>query len=190
MTQYQTSASSPTASLGGMQDTLRKLVTLSRQGHWTLGFAESCTGGLLSAEIAKVAGISDVFQGSIVSYSYQAKVDLLGVSWDELKANGAVSEKVAKAMAQGACRCLKSDWSVAVTGIAGPSGGLPDKPVGTVWFSVHGPDLAKANPATEGSTWAEKKFFQGDRNAIQLQSAQFAASFLVQRMESVLEIRK
>jgi PncC family amidohydrolase len=135
-----------------------------------VSFAESCTGGRLSASVAEIAGVSDVFLGSVVSYAYQAKVDLLGVSWDTLNSEGAVSEKVASQMAQGCRRSLKSSWSVAITGIAGPTGGTPDKPVGTVWFAVSGPNFDHA----------EKKIFDGDRVQIQQRSAQSAAEILLE----------
>lgn len=147
---------------------LEKLVEEARLQKISLGFAESCTGGLLSAQLAALPGISDVFQGSVVSYSYQAKVDLLGVSWDLLKVEGAVSEAVALQMARGACRALRCDWSVSITGVAGPTGGLPGKPVGTVFFAAHGPHFAQAS----------KKLFHGNRNDIQFQSAQYAVEFL------------
>ncbi len=156
-----------------MNEVLVELLTLARQKKITLGFAESCTGGLLSAQFAALPGVSEVYHGSIVSYSYQAKVDLLKVNWDLLQQEGAVSEKVAIKMAAGAREVLRCDWSVAVTGIAGPGGGLPDKPVGTVWFAVHGPRLAEA----------QKKFFQGDRKHIQFQSVQFAAEFLLKTIK-------
>ena len=144
------------------------LIADLRSKKLTVGFAESCSGGLLSATISAFPGVSDLFLGSIVSYAYQAKVDLLGVSWDTLKAEGAVSQKVAEQMALGARERLKSDWSVAITGIAGPSGGTADKPVGTVWFAVRGPNL----------DLSEKKIFSGDRVQVQQQSAVFAMDLL------------
>lgn len=151
------------------------LVNELRLKKLTVSFAESCTGGLLSATIAAIPGVSDVFVGSVVSYAYQAKVDLLGVSWDTLKAEGAVSQKVAVEMAVGARARLKTNWSIAITGIAGPSGGTPDKPVGTVWFALAGP----------GFDVSEKKNFSGDREQIQLQSVEFAMGFLMRTLKEL-----
>lgn len=136
----------------------------------TVAFGESCTGGLLSARMASLAGVSDIYLGSVVSYSYDAKVDLLGVKWDTLNALGAVSEAVAREMVRGVCEKLKSSCSVGITGIAGPSGGTAEKPVGTVWIAVKGPKFEVA----------EKFLFKGDRIEIQQQST-VAAIALLQR---------
>ncbi len=151
-----------------MNQAAAELIAELRAKKLTVSFAESCTGGLLSATISAFAGVSDLFLGSVVSYAYQAKVDLLGVSWDTLKAEGAVSQQVAEQMARGARERLKSDWSVAITGVAGPTGGSADKPVGTVWFAVCGPKFDQT----------EKKHFSGDRGQVQRQSAEFAMQML------------
>jgi nicotinamide-nucleotide amidase len=102
----------------------------------TIAAAESCTGGMVAAALTDVAGSSAVFLGGVVSYSNDAKVDLLGVSPADIEQHGAVSQVVADAMAQGACEGFGADICVAITGVAGPGGGSPDKPVGTVWFSI------------------------------------------------------
>jgi PncC family amidohydrolase len=151
---------------------LQSVIEKLRSQKQTVGFGESCTGGLLSATLAAVPGVSDIFLGSVVSYAYQAKVDLLGVSWDVLKAEGAVSEKVAHQMAHGVRNQLKCHWSVAITGIAGPTGGSPEKPVGTVWFAVNGP----------GFETAVKKFFSGSRTDIQQAAVEFAIELLLKSM--------
>lgn len=143
---------------------IRKLRSLNQ----TLGFAESCTGGLASATISAVAGISDIFIGSIISYSNSVKLSHLQVSNGTLQAEGAVSEQVALQMAQGLRNQLKCHWSVAITGIAGPTGGSPVKPVGTVWFAVVGP----------GFEATQKKFFSGERTEVQKQAVEFAFEFL------------
>jgi PncC family amidohydrolase len=150
-----------------------ELISELRSKRLTVSFAESCTGGLLSATISAISGVSDIYLGSVVSYAYQAKVDLLGVSWDTLKAEGAVSQKVAVQRAVGARERLRSDWSVAITGIAGPGGGTPDKPVGTVWFAVCGPNFDRS----------EKKLFSGDRRQVQKQSVDFAMEFLKRNLK-------
>jgi PncC family amidohydrolase len=151
---------------------LHAVIDKLRSQKQTVGFGESCTGGLLSATLATVPGVSDIFMGSVVSYAYQAKVDLLGVSWSTLKAEGAVSEAVARQMAHGVRNQLKCHWSVSITGIAGPTGGTEEKPVGTVWFAVGGP----------GFEAAEKKLFSGSRTDVQEQSVEFALDFLLRSM--------
>ncbi len=154
--------------------TLDQLIEIFRSRKLTLSFAESCTGGKLSAVVTEKPGVSELFLGSVVSYSNQAKEDLLGVRRDTLLSEGAVSEIVARQMAQGARRSLHSDWSVAITGVAGPTGGRPDKPVGTVWFAVSGPDFEAA----------EKKFFPGSRVEIQNHAVNFAMEFLIQSVSA------
>lgn len=155
-----------------LRSQIEKLVAELRRRRLSLGFGESCTGGLLSGTVAAIPGVSDIFMGSVVSYSYNAKVDLLGVSWDTLNNQGAVSEDVARQMARGVCERLKVNCSAAITGIAGPSGGTPEKPVGTVWFAVRGPRFEVA----------EKKLFAGDREAIQVQSVEFAVNLLLREL--------
>ncbi len=147
---------------------LQKLISTLRHRKLTVGFAESCTGGLLSASLAALPGVSDIYMGAIVCYSYSAKTDLLGVSWETLNSLGAVSEEVARQMARGACERLKANCTIAITGIAGPSGGTVDKPVGTVWFGLKGP----------GFELCEKQLFSGDRLEIQKQSVEFALKLI------------
>ena len=101
-----------------------------------LVLAESCTGGLLGSRITDVPGSSDYFLGSVVAYAYEAKVALLGVSWDTLNTKGAVSQETVLAMARGARDAMKADVAMAVSGIAGPGGGTPEKPVGTTWIAL------------------------------------------------------
>jgi nicotinamide-nucleotide amidase len=112
---------------------------LLRERGMTLATAESCTGGNIAHEITLIAGSSDVFNGSVVSYSNAAKRDALGVTAATLDAHGAVSEPTVIEMAEGARRALHADFAVATSGIAGPGGGTPDKPVGTVWTAVATP---------------------------------------------------
>lgn len=153
---------------------LQELLNLLRSRKLTIGFAESCTGGLLSATLTSLAGVSDVYMGSVVSYSYEAKMDLLGVSASTLKNEGAVSESVARQMAQGARKQLKVDIAVAITGIAGPTGGTPDKPVGTVCFAVGGPGLAES---------AIRKHFSGNRAEVQEASVRFALEYVISNLK-------
>lgn len=154
------------------EEAIRQLSATLRERRYTVGFGESCTGGLLSARMAALAGVSDVFMGSVVSYSYAAKVDLLGVKWETLNEQGAVSEQVALEMVRGVCVKLKANCAIAVTGIAGPSGGTPEKPVGTVWIAVKGPRFEVA----------EKFVFSGDRLDIQSQSTTSALALLLKNL--------
>lgn len=110
----------------------------------TLSTAESCTGGLVAHMVTSVPGSSVYFLGSIVAYSYEMKMQHLGVHPDTLSLYGAVSEQAVREMATGVCLATGSTYGIAISGIAGPAGGLPDKPVGTVWITVHGPDGTRA----------------------------------------------
>jgi nicotinamide-nucleotide amidase len=105
----------------------------------TIGTAESCTGGLVASNIVNIPGSSEYFEGGIVSYSNAVKINTLGVSRETLEEYGAVSEQTAKEMAEGARRALKTTFAISTTGIAGPDGGTPDKPVGTVWIACATP---------------------------------------------------
>ncbi len=111
------------------------LIQALRQNGKTLCTAESCTGGLIASQITSVAGASDVFPGGVVSYSNTLKQRLLGVSASSLELHGAVSQEVVLEMARGALAKTGADTVLAVTGIAGPTGGTNEKPVGTVWIS-------------------------------------------------------
>ncbi len=116
---------------------------LRRRGL-TVATAESCTGGNIAASITSVAGCSDVYMGSVVSYANEVKINVLGVPASDIEAHGAVSREVVLAMARGAARVTGADCAVATSGVAGPGGGTPDKPVGTVWTAVHTPEGTEA----------------------------------------------
>jgi nicotinamide-nucleotide amidase len=132
--------------------------------------AESCTGGLLGARITAIPGSSDVFIGGALAYDNSAKIEMLGVEPVEIETHGAVSEAVAVAMARGVRRRLSADLGISITGIAGPGGGTPDKPVGTVWIALDG-----------RVTGARGMRLIGDRAEIRQRSAQ-AALDLVRRL--------
>ena len=117
-------------------DVETKIGKLLFQKKLTLSLAESCTGGLISHRLTNVPGSSEYFMGGIVSYAYQAKVNLLGVSWDTLKQHGAVSAEVVREMALGARRAFSTDIGLSVSCIAGPGGATPNKPVGTSWCGM------------------------------------------------------
>lgn len=113
-----------------------RIANLLQQNKLTVATAESCTGGLIAHRITDIPGSSEYFLGGIVAYSYQAKVDLLDVSWDTLNSKGAVSKETVIEMAIGGRKRLKADIAVSVSGIAGPGGSTPDKPVGTTWVGL------------------------------------------------------
>ena len=123
-----------------------------RQRQQTLSVAESCTGGGLGSELTAIPGSSDVLLGGVIAYSNAVKEHLLGVSAELLEQFGAVSDPVAQAMAKGARHLTGSDWSMAVTGIAGPGGGSAEKPVGLVYIAVAGPDGCFSQPIRLGET--------------------------------------
>ena len=123
-----------------------------RQRQQTLSVAESCTGGGLGSELTAIPGSSDVLLGGVIAYSNAVKEHLLGVSAELLEQFGAVSDPVAQAMAKGARHLTGSDWSMAVTGIAGPGGGSAEKPVGLVYIAVDGPDGCFSQPIRLGET--------------------------------------
>jgi nicotinamide-nucleotide amidase len=147
---------------------------LLARGEW-LTAAESCTGGWLAQAVTAIAGSSAWFDRGFVTYSNAAKVDMLGVPATTLERHGAVSEATARAMAQGALTHSRADWAVAITGIAGPSGGSPDKPVGTVCF---------AWAAKDGGCEAQTCHFTGDRAAVRQQSVRHALHGLLQRLDT------
>lgn len=139
-----------------------------RECGWTMAVAESCTGGLLSRKLTAVPGASDYFDRAFITYSNEAKMELLGVPEELLKAHGAVSEPVARAMAEGARLQGKVDVALAITGIAGPTGGSDEKPVGTVFIAC----------STAGQTVVERHLFSGNREYIQESAAQAALVLL------------
>lgn len=119
------------------------IVALMKERRLTLSVAESCTGGMLASRLISVPGASDVFERGLVTYSNRAKVELLGVREEVIRSYGAVSEECAQAMAEGVRLLSSTDWGLSVTGIAGPTGGTPEKPVGLVYIGVAGPDESK-----------------------------------------------
>ncbi len=132
-----------------------------------LAVAESCTGGFISHQITSVSGSSEYYQGSVTSYSNEAKQNLLGVKAETLIKFGAVSEEVAREMAEGVKKVLNADYAVATTGIAGPTGGTEEKPVGTVWIAVAGPNKTIAKKFVFGNN-RERNIIRSGQTALQL----------------------
>ena len=164
-----------------MQPTLEARIgaALRRKGL-NLAIAESCTGGLIADRLTDVPGSSDYFIGGIVAYAYAAKVVLLGVSWDTLKAHGAVSRETVLEMAAGARRVLATDIAISVSGIAGPGGGLPHKPVGTVWVGLS---------ASDGE-WARLLYFHGNREQNKASAADSALQLLMDYLDGCRDLEQ
>lgn len=150
-----------------------KVGQLLRAAGLKLATAESCTGGLIGHRLTEVPGSSDYFLGGVIAYAYEAKVALLGVSWETLKAHGAVSRETVLEMARGARQALAADLAVSVSGIAGPAGGEPQKPVGTTWIGLSAPD----------GIWARRFVFSGDRSENKAASAQAALQLLLDYLQ-------
>jgi len=137
---------------------------------WLLATAESCTGGMIAAACTDLSGSSNWFERGFVTYSNEAKAELLGVDAALIAQHGAVSVVVARAMAFGAVRHSRGQVSVAVTGVAGPTGGSPQKPVGTVWFGFQ----------VDGQLTSETRRFDGDRAAVREATVQHALRRLLE----------
>lgn len=146
-----------------------KIGKVLREKGQRLAVAESCTGGLVGHRITNISGSSTYYQGSVTAYAYEAKVRLLNVKWETLEKYGAVSDETVSEMALGVRVALAADVGVSISGIAGPTGGTPDKPVGLVYFGLS---------AAEG-IWTRHTMFDGDRVAVKEQAADYAMQFLL-----------
>ena len=149
---------------------------LLRERGLKLSLAESCTGGLVSDRITNLPGSSEYFWGSVVAYAYDAKVALLGVSWETLNSHGAVSRETVLEMARGARNRLSTDLAVSISGIAGPGGGMDEKPVGTTWIGL---------VAVDGE-WARRFLFSGDRLQNKASAADASLQFLLDYLKGKL----
>ncbi|MCK6424602.1 MAG: nicotinamide-nucleotide amidohydrolase family protein [Burkholderiaceae bacterium] len=154
-------------------DLVIELADRLRRDGWRLACAESCTGGGIAAACTDLAGSSDWFDRGFVTYSNAAKTELLGVEAAAIARHGAVSESVARAMAAGAAERAGTALALSVTGIAGPDGGSPAKPVGTVWFGWRLPD---------GRVETEHCRFDGDRAAVRAAATRHALAGLLARL--------
>ncbi len=148
---------------------------LLRRRGLRLAVAESCTGGLIGHRITNVPGSSTYYMGSVTAYAYEAKVRLLGVRWETLEKYGAVSKETVIEMARGVRHALAADIGLSVSGIAGPGGGTPDKPVGLVWVGL----------SADGVDEAWRFIFQGDRIRNKELSAEQALQLLVDYLDSI-----
>ena len=148
------------------------ILDLLRDRQETIAVAESCTGGLLGAALTAVPGSSDVFQGGTITYTNQAKHEILGVAQSDLDQYGAVSEQVARAMAEGVREKLHSTWALSTTGIAGPGGGTSEKPVGTVFVGMAGPD----------GSFAKQLDLRGNRGIVRERTVGVAQDILRRRL--------
>ena len=155
-------------------DLTKTLAEILLSRNWTVSLAESCTGGLVSATLTELAGSSEWFERGYITYSNEAKTECLDVPAQLIESHGAVSEPVAKAMADGARINSGSDVAISITGIAGPSGGTVEKPVGTVCFGW----------ATENQTLTKTMHLNGDRQAVRQQATEFALTELIALLRS------
>jgi PncC family amidohydrolase len=146
---------------------------LLHEHGWKLVLAESCTGGLLGSRITDVPGSSEYFLGGVIAYAYEAKVDLLGVSWDTLNTKGAVSRETVLEMARGIRERMNAHIAVSVSGIAGPGGGTPEKPVGTTWIGL----------VAEEGEWARRFQFSEDREGNKRAAAEAALNLLLDYLQ-------
>ena len=158
------------------QEIIALLANLMLKNSLFMATAESCTGGMIAAACTDLAGSSAWFERGFVTYSNAAKTELLGVDAALIAQHGAVSEPVARAMAFGAIRHSQAQVSVAVTGVAGPSGGSVDKPVGTVWFGF----------SVAGTLTSERMLFDGDRAAVRAATVDHAVGKLLTLLQKTL----
>ena len=156
-----------------MADINAQVVEAFLQKGLTLGTAESLTGGMIAASVAGVSGASAVLMGGVVSYDSRVKHEVLGVEQSIIDTVGVVSEPCARQMAEGARKLLKVDVAVSATGIAGPTGGTPETPVGTVFIGASGPK----------GTRVDECHFEGDRQSVRKQSAEHALKMALSAIE-------
>ena len=155
-------------------DRAAELAARLRERGWTLATAESCTGGLLGDALTDLAGVSDVYLGGLIAYANSSKMQLLGVSESVLNSVGAVSAETAAAMASGVQQRFGTQVALATTGIAGPGGGSPEKPVGLVYLGL----------ATPHGVWTERHIWAGNRRENKAESVRRALAWAIEMIES------
>jgi PncC family amidohydrolase len=157
--------------------TLEEIIgNILQERHLTIASAESCTGGLVAKRITDVSGSSVYFTAGLVTYSNKAKTKFLSVPDEIVEQHGAVSKPVAERMAKGVCDAAEADIGLSITGIAGPTGGSPEKPVGTVFIGL----------AAGKEAWVKKFLFSGDRRKIRESSSEEALAMLLDYLEGKL----
>ena len=157
-------------------DRAAELAARLRERGWTLATAESCTGGLLGDALTDLAGVSDVYLGGLIAYANSSKMQLLGVSESVLNSVGAVSAETAAAMASGVQQRFGTQIALATTGIAGPGGGSPEKPVGLVYLGL----------ATPHGVWTERHIWAGNRRENKAESVRRALAWAIEMIEGSL----
>ncbi len=153
-------------------DLASKLGFLLKRKEWTLSVAESCTGGLIGAVLSELPGTSFFFEGGVIAYSNQVKQNILRVPRQILEKYGAVSAETVRAMADGVSHLLGTQCAISISGIAGPSGGTPEKPIGLVYMGF----------VTPGSKWEKRYVFSGDRRAIRESSVEQALLNIIESL--------
>lgn len=159
----------------------RELASILSERGWKIALAESCTGGLVCATLTELSGSSDWFERGYITYSNQAKTECLGVPAEIIKSYGAVSEPVAIGMAEGALLNANVNVAISITGVAGPTGGSPDKPVGTVCFAW---TIKKNMTHDEIETTSNTQQFSGNRQTVREQARDHALSQLIELLKS------
>jgi nicotinamide-nucleotide amidase len=169
-----------TNNLDQQHKSARELASILIQRGWKIALAESCTGGLVCATLTELTGSSDWFERGYITYSNQAKTECLGISAETIKSYGAVSEPVAIGMAEGARLNANVNVAISITGIAGPTGGSPEKPVGTVCFAW---TIKKNMAHDEIETTSNTQQFLGNRQTIREQARDHALSKLIELLQ-------
>ena len=157
-----------------IRETTQKIITTLAQNGQSITFAESCTGGRIAAAFTAISGASAVLNGACVTYSNEIKHRWLGVSQETLDTYGAVSHQCVSKMLEGIIKMANADYAIAVSGIAGPTGGTPDKPVGTVYIGIRTPHTQEIHHC----------LFEGDREAVQMHSTYFS----IEKLAALLKI--
>ncbi len=155
-----------------MLESAQKLLNLAKKNKIMIAIAESCTGGMVGSAITSISGSSEVFDRGFITYSYDSKTEILGVPSEIIMSKGAVSKEVAESMVKGAIENSNAQLAVAITGIAGPTGGTQNKPVGLVYIATKYRDKVNVT----------ENFFKGDRDQIRLQAAIKALELMIQEL--------
>jgi PncC family amidohydrolase len=162
------------------QEHKQKLLSLLSKHNLSIATAESCTGGLVAARLCDISGISSYFEEGYITYSEEAKIKNLGVSSETIANKGVVSQETATEMAKGAAKRANANCAIATTGIAGPSGGTEETPVGTVCIAC----------TVNEYTYVETMYFEGNRSMVRTQAANYALEMLCDYIEAYFELKE